>query len=81
MFDSVSVQFASSYNRFFMLVDSRCASSHSFYEFLSRCTIGRIGSSIVLLIGRLKILFRSCRPLKGHLDSTTIVSICTIHRC
>jgi hypothetical protein len=48
MLDSVSFQFASSYSRFCILVAYRCASSHSFYGFLSRCTIDKIDRSIVL---------------------------------
>jgi hypothetical protein len=48
MLDSVSFQFALSYGRFCILVASRCASSHSFYGFLSTCTINRIDRSIVL---------------------------------
>jgi hypothetical protein len=48
MLDSVSFQFASSYNRFCILVASGCTSSHSFYGFLSRFTIDRIDRSIVL---------------------------------
>jgi hypothetical protein len=62
MLDSVSFQFRSSYSRFCILVASGRVSSHLFYGFLSRCNIDRIDRSIVLWIGRLKILFRSCKP-------------------
>jgi hypothetical protein len=36
------------YSRFCILVASGCASSHSFYGFLPRCTIVRIDRSIIL---------------------------------
>jgi hypothetical protein len=46
MLDSISFQFASSYDRFCILVASGCASSHSLYGFFSRCTIDRIDRSL-----------------------------------
>jgi hypothetical protein len=84
MLDSVSFQFASSYGRFCILVASRCASSHLFDGFLLTCTIDRIDRSLYFQFASFYGLvdlrnYFGAANREGHLDSSTIVSVCTLH--